>query len=412
MGGPDRVGGLEELSERPVLEVIVELFVVERASREDLFAVPALGRRQPIGQTVDGVHRARIVDVIRGDQRRIEAARARCMEQLEYEVSLVGGPVEDPIDPEILRADRVAQVFPLGIFGIGRGRDRARTHMAERAGHANPVGTHQVSRQIIGRVLVVASGIPFLCGRLVKVRIGEEPQPEHARGIAVIGAARHRLAARSNRNAGILAFVLERIGSAVGAPFVEPKPEPVRIATGRLFETRFVDEPKITPTIIAAVFQAGMRGQNLQEIKRAEGVAREHVPEPVVAPGPDEPSIASPHFAWRQGDAAIHVVKVVLLGGHERGALAAGATRLIDDCSGLRSAVQKHHDPSDGHDHKKQAGGQRIGDYPDDPLHSILRSARRCGPEPHPFTCAWDSPNQIRIMRFASCQQLPRSQRR
>src|SRR5690606_39275686 len=121
--------------------------------------------------------------------------------------------------------DRRAEVLEARIRRIGRRIDRARTEVTEAAGHADAIRAHQVLAVVVGRVRVVALGIPFLRGLLVEVRIREQAQAEDAGRIAVVGADRDRLAARADRHTRILALVFERIGLAAGFANVEPESE-------------------------------------------------------------------------------------------------------------------------------------------------------------------------------------------
>ena len=97
----DRVGAVLEHPGRPVpfggprrtvpagcpRHVVVELLVVEPAAGELLLA-PLGGDLHARGQTVDRVHRARVVDLVGGDQRGVQRAGPRGVEQLIDEVAL------------------------------------------------------------------------------------------------------------------------------------------------------------------------------------------------------------------------------------------------------------------------------------------------------------------------------------
>src|SRR6185295_15111105 len=51
--------------------------------------------------------------------------------------------------------------------------------------------------------------------------------------------------------------------------------------------------------------------------ERADAVARDRVPETVVAAGPDDPVVAPLHFVGREGDAAIHFMEVIFVSGRK-----------------------------------------------------------------------------------------------
>src|SRR5262249_18201527 len=87
---------------------------------------------------------------------------------------------------------------------------------------------------------------------LVEIGIGEQTQPDDARGIAVVGADRHVLrgSARAELDAGIFVCVGVRIGRAVGGLHALVEPEPPFARLGRLLETGFVDEAVVFPAIV------------------------------------------------------------------------------------------------------------------------------------------------------------------
>ena len=61
-----------------------------------------------------------------------------------------------------------------------------------------------------------------------------------------------------------------------------------------------------------------MRGQRLQEIQVTDTEFRQLVPEAVVAPGPHDPGIASLDLLPCEGNTAVHVVEVFIVGRWER----------------------------------------------------------------------------------------------
>jgi hypothetical protein len=193
---------------------------------------------------------------------------------------------------------------------------------------------------VVARVGVVALGIPRLGGLLVERRIGKQAQADDAGRVAVERADRlrravaERLAARADRDAGVLRLVLERIGSAVLGADVEPEAAALRVGRGRALEARLVDEPEGVPARLAVVAERGMRADDLEEIERAEGVAAHAVPEAVVAAAPDDPHVAAGDLGRVELDRAVHVVEVVVGRVLERRTVAARLLRLVETAPG------------------------------------------------------------------------------
>ena len=228
MRRPHRVWRLEKLRQRPLTDKIVELLVGEIV-RPQCLTAPALGRLQSRRQVVDRVHRARVVDVVARHQRGIQRAGPRGVQNLKEEGRLIRIPREDAIDPEILRADQRAQILPLRRFGVRRRLLGVRPDMTEAAGHSDPVGAHQLLREVIARVVVEPLGIPFFCCGLVEIGIGEEAQSDDPGRVPVIRSRRDVLAARADRDAGVFFCILERVGRAIGVAHVEPQPIALRV---------------------------------------------------------------------------------------------------------------------------------------------------------------------------------------
>src|SRR5258708_7330552 len=237
---------------------IVKLFVIQATASQSLLA-PAFGMVQPGAQTVDRIHGAGVVDVIGGNQRSIQRTGPRSMEQLKYETALIGVPVENPVDPEILRADVRAEILPLGVVGVGGRFHRIRPNVTEGARHSHAIGLYQVFVPVKLGIIVVGPAVaPLFCCRFIKVGIREKSQPDDARRIAVIGAQRKILTPRANGNTRILLLVLKGIGRTVGsgATLVQPQAIALRVGTSGFVEARLVDEPEIFPTIMAALLLA------------------------------------------------------------------------------------------------------------------------------------------------------------
>ena len=103
-----------ELRERGGQRIVLELLVVAFAARQMLRA-GLQARLETRNDAVDRIHRPRIVHVVGGNKRGVEAARRIGMKQLVQKVCLVrrrrivaaarpGVPKENAVDPEILRA--------------------------------------------------------------------------------------------------------------------------------------------------------------------------------------------------------------------------------------------------------------------------------------------------------------------
>ncbi len=339
-GSPHGVRLLEKLRQRPVLDVVVELAVVQAAARQRLLA-PALGHREPWPEVIDGVHRARIVDVIGGHERRVEAARPGGVEQLEHVVGLhvlgLGAmPGEDAVDPEVLGADVRAEVFPLRILRIVGRLDRVRPDVAEPARHADPVRPHELLPEVVALVGVVLRRIPLLGRRLIEIGIRKEPQADDAGRPSVGGAdGQLVLAPRADGDARVLLVVLEGVGRTVGPPPVEPEPVPVGIGPFRLLEARLVDETEEVPAVVPARLEPLVRGNDLEQIEGPEAVDRDPVPEAVVSSRPHDPGVAPLDLLACQREAVIHVVEVILVRRRKRRDGPARAARLVQDASRL-----------------------------------------------------------------------------
>ena len=335
VGRPHRVGPLEELRERPLLHVVVELGVVETAPGQSLLA-PALGDAQARAQVVDGVHAAGVVDVVRGDERGVERARARGVEELEHVVGRVVLPGEDAVDPEVLRTHVRAQVLPFRILWIGGRLDGVRPHVTEGAGHAHPIGADEVLGQVVLLVFVVLLRVPPLGRRLVEGGVGKQAQADDPRRIAVERSQGKVLAPGAEGHPGILLVVFEWIGRAAGGALVEPQVVALGVRAGRLFEAGLVGQSEVVPAIVPAELEGGVGGHDLEEIEIPEAVDGNRVPEAIVAACPHHPGVAPLDLLARQGLATVHVVEVVFVRRGKTVGFAACCHRFIQDCSGRR----------------------------------------------------------------------------
>src|SRR4029078_1722479 len=83
---------------------IVELLVVELSSGQQL-AAEWFGMPEPRLQIVQRIHRARIDDIVGGDERGVECAGFISLHKLVDEIGFIGAPNEYPIKPKILGTD-------------------------------------------------------------------------------------------------------------------------------------------------------------------------------------------------------------------------------------------------------------------------------------------------------------------
>src|SRR4051795_11918548 len=90
-----------------------------------------------------------------------------------------------------------------------------------------------------------------------------------------------------------------------------------------------------------------MRGQDLHHIDGTETGYGNLIPEAVVAAGPYDPSVAAFYFFRREGDPAIHVVKVIFIPGGEGIDCTSCQPSFVQYCAGLRAGfltAGKQHD--------------------------------------------------------------------
>ena len=121
-------------------------------------------------------------------------------------------------------------MLPSGMLWILRRVCWNRADMTEAAGHADAVRFHEIFREVIRRIFVIALGIPFLGGLFVKGRVGEEAQPDNPGCIAIEGSDRNGLASGADLHAGVFRLIFEGVWRAIrtGNALVEPKSEAVR----------------------------------------------------------------------------------------------------------------------------------------------------------------------------------------
>src|SRR5213075_2328496 len=143
-------------------------------------------------------------------------------------------------------------------------------------------------------------------------------------------AVAERLAARADRDAGVLALVFERVGGTALGADVEPEAAPVRVGCLSSLEARLVDHAEVGPARVARVAERRMRADDLEQVEGTEGVAAHAVPEAVVAAAPDQPHVAACDLRRLELDGAVHVMEVVVGGVLEGSAVAADLLGLVE----------------------------------------------------------------------------------
>ncbi|WEK07363.1 MAG: hypothetical protein P0Y51_18890 [Candidatus Pseudomonas colombiensis] len=231
--------------------------------------------------------------------------------------------------------------------------------MAEAAGHAHPIGFHQLTVVVIAGVFVIALGVPLLLRVFVKVRVGEQPQANDPSAVAVIGAHWQVLAPRADLDARVFAFVFKGVGGAGRLAAVEPQTEAVLPGAVALDVAGLVDHAQHFPAFVAIEGQAGVVGNGLEQVEVTDTVPREFVPQGIVTGGPDNPVVAptgdgldgllfgNPGDEGGQalhqqrrlfGDAVVHVGVVVLVGALEAGGITADAFGFVQALAGFVAA--------------------------------------------------------------------------
>ena len=162
------------------------------------------------------------------------------------------------------------RLLPFRVLGVRRRVRRVRADVAEAAGHAHPVGPDQVLVVVIAWVVVVALRIPGGFGRLVEVRVREQPQAEDAGGVAVVGADRECLLPRAPILTPGYFFSLSNGSGVQSVAHVEPETETVLARPARLLETGLVDQAEAFPAIVAVLLQARVVGDRLEQVHVAE----------------------------------------------------------------------------------------------------------------------------------------------
>src|SRR5690242_8155807 len=113
----------------------------------------------------------------------------------------------------------------------------------------------------------------------------------------------------------------------------------LRVRRCRLIEAGLVYDAEIVPASVAAVWQSRRRGNGLQQVESTERVLDHHVPEPVVAAGPDQPHVAALHLVGAELHAVVHVLEVVFVSCWKRIGRTTRDHRLVTNFTWLRSTA-------------------------------------------------------------------------
>src|SRR5260370_20221101 len=303
---------------------------------------------------MQGVHCPGVVDIVRRDKGGIQRARSGSTEELPDKVIFLSFPVKDPVDPEILSACVRGEVLQVWIVGVLGRFEWVGANMAETAGHSHSVWAYQVLALVVVVIRVLSTRVPVLGRSLIEIGVGEEPQPDDSGFIAIERNDWEVLtvdfrAGGADFCARIFLLVLERIGFALRATFVQPQPASLRIGPTRLFKTGIIDEAKVLPASIATESRVDLQqfrvgGEDFQKVQGPGAPVDQRIPEPVIACGPYQPGVTSLYkrrlivFGRTRSnvDAAIHVMEVVLVGSVKAGSVTCGKECLIFDASGVR----------------------------------------------------------------------------
>src|ERR1700751_3655357 len=103
------------------------------------------------------------------------------MEQLKDIAGGIVVPIEDTVNPEVLRPHVGAEILPLGVFGIGGRLERGGAYVGKSAGHSDAIRLDQRTAVVVIRVVIVSNRIPLLGRSLIEIGIGEKSQPDDSR---------------------------------------------------------------------------------------------------------------------------------------------------------------------------------------------------------------------------------------
>src|SRR4051794_12318040 len=104
---------------------------------------------------IDGIHRARVVDVVGRYQRGVDRTWARSMKHLKHVARRIGFPIQYSIHPKVLRADVRRQILPFRMFGIGGWVERVGAYMAEATGCADAIRTDEILGVVVRWIGVI-----------------------------------------------------------------------------------------------------------------------------------------------------------------------------------------------------------------------------------------------------------------
>ena len=287
-------------------------------------------------------------------ERRVERARARRVKQLEHEVARIGVPVEDPVDPEVLRADVGAEVLPLRVVrdrpAASSGSDRrGRTRTTCRRDTAGPGRSSCSSADRCSS----ASASHAFAACSSKSGFGNSRRPtmpvrSRNRSPSFDRSCRAR---RSRRRDTSARSRTDRAGSRRERLSSQ---SPYRFGSGPVgfLEARLVDQPEIFPAVVAAeLLQLRMRRNRLQEIERAERWSRRARPRSDRCRAVQTIHVLRPLISvGRQRHAAVHVVEVVFVGGGKTRRIALCEARFIEHVARLTTrfpAIVDHRSDGD-----------------------------------------------------------------
>ena len=236
------------------------------------------GADHALRQIKDGVHRVRIIQVIRRNERSVGSARGLSIQELVNEVILVQKIAEHSPNSEILGADITGNVFPARLGHISGRIKRVKRRMTKRAAHSHPIRAYQIRIVEIAGIVVVTLRIPF-CFRLLELRVRKQSQSYDAARLAVDFHRGRRRPRFINR--------------------WDIEPDSVFIRLGGLLHSRLVDKAGLLESI-----RPRPAIDQLEQIGKAIAVAGEPIPELFVAGAPNHPGISAQNFVFGMNDIA------------------------------------------------------------------------------------------------------------
>ena len=138
---PQDVGNAEGGGFRLLLDLL-HLRERQRSARDRLL-VESPSHVEPGGEVEERVHRARIVDVVRRDERRVHGARLGRVDEVPDEAVRLRVRRKDASEPEVLCPNRAGEIAELRVLRIDGRKERVMADVAERARHADTVRADQ-----------------------------------------------------------------------------------------------------------------------------------------------------------------------------------------------------------------------------------------------------------------------------